>query len=97
MLRIIITAKTEIGKKAIEQHIEDSKKAKAFVKAQWKFAGFDQMVTNENPKTLTVLLKNRKLLKDHFIMAIKGEIQDGLLQNGATWETDYSMDVENGE
>ena len=93
MNNLKIIAKTEEGKKAINQHISESHKQKLHVKIMFKQMGYHQELINTDPLTLEITLKNKRLggmiKKEHFVR----EITEALKLNGAIMDIDYSIEA----
>ena len=88
-----IIAINETGKKAIEMHIESSKKLKFTQRMVVRQMGYVQTVTNEDPFTLEVQINNRQyqemLKPDDFCR----KIIEALKENGAENLKDYKIDI----
>lgn len=93
MKEIKIKALTEPGKKAIKQHIKEFKKMKFKDKLIFKTAGYRHEVVSEDPPEVMLVANNRHTANPMFVDLIIGEIKKALKENGAEFETDYSIKV----
>ncbi len=94
MNKIKITAKTERGKEALEQHINDSRKMGFRKKAMMKVIGISQKITVTNPLTLEVCFTNKRISQvihpEHFT----AEIYKFMESFGVEKDKDYCVEVE---
>lgn len=93
MKEIKIISITEKGSKAINQHIEETKKLKLVHKLMYKKLGHRQYISNENPLTLSFQITNpylQTMLKKNQVLS---EINKALKKNGAIKNIDYKIEV----
>ena len=94
MKKIRIITKTEIGEKAIEQHVAESLKLKWRERIMFKKMGFSQKIISHNPTVLQLELNNSRLSHiikpEHFCLQIESSLKD----NGASKDIDYFLEVE---
>lgn len=95
MIKIVmirITAKTEKGKEALSQHLEETKKLKPHQKAMQKMIGVVHTVTSQDPLIVQIDIRNKKLSAVVNPKHLIQEIVDTMHNNGAT-EEDYEVMV----
>lgn len=86
-----IISKTYIGKNALEIHIRESRKIGFTQKTMLKQLGISQNIISNDPFTLSVNIKNKRLSQlinpDHILR----EIKDVMKKNGAEENIDYEV------
>ena len=92
--KIKIQAITNKGKKALEQHIEETKKLGFKQKLIFKAAGYSQAVICHNPVIIQLTINNKHAEKDKFMDLIIDEITTALEENGAIKEKDYKVTIQ---
>lgn len=94
MKEIKIVGISEKGNQALKQHIKEFKKMKWKDRLIFKTAGYKHTVISETkPIAISLTANNRHVSNPMFIDLIVGEIKNALEQNGATLDTDYTVEV----
>jgi hypothetical protein len=88
---ITITAKTNKGKKALEQHWNESKKMDFKARAMFKILGYSQKIISPLPVTIELKTNNNQVANPKFLLLMLDVIEDSLKQNGAEGEKDYTI------
>lgn len=92
MKEVIIKALNLRGKKALEQNIEESKKVKWLQKRKFKQMGYEQIVINTEPLTLTIKINNPHFQQVLDKKTFMFQIINTLEKNGAE-EGDFELEV----
>jgi len=93
MKTILITHKSKKGKKAMEQHLKETKKLSLREKMMFKVSGYKQKVEKYDPLTVALEINNTRFEQPMFIELIKEDIKKALKLNGAKHNTDYTLEV----
>lgn len=91
-MEIKITALTEEGTKALEQHIAETAKLSFKNRLIFKTAGYKQEVLSIDPYIVSLIINNRQANNPNFICLIEDQIVNALKENGATKDTDYKLE-----
>lgn len=95
-IEIQIKSLTNIGAKALEIHLNESKNINLKQKLVLKTIGFKQSLISKDPLILLITLKKGILAKNpSFLPAMLFEIDEALKNNGAVKNTDYEITSEN--
>lgn len=89
----IITAITEKGKSALKKAYEEGESMRRSHRIKFKMLGFVQSITNQEPYTLKIEIKNRYFQQALQTEQFSFQIKDTLKQNGAE-ESDYKIEVQ---
>jgi ABC-type proline/glycine betaine transport system substrate-binding protein len=90
---ILIQAKTNKGKKALEQHNKETAKIGIQQKLIFKAAGYSQKIINTNPVILELTIRNNQIQKPLFLQLMIETIGEALKENGAEKDKDYRIEV----
>jgi len=89
---IKITALTDKGKTALQQHIDETRKLKRTERAMQKILGIVHTVVNQDPLTVEIEIRNKRLVSVVKTKHLIQEIDETMENNGASTE-DYKVEV----
>lgn len=76
----------------MKQHYDETSKVSFKNRLIFKTAGYEQELSNKDPLTLCLKVKNRHGKNPTFVDLIRGEIEKAMNLNGAG-KSDYSLEV----
>ena len=94
MKEVIITTTTKKGEEALKQHYGESLKLRSLHKIQFRAMGYKQEIVSEKPFTMGIKITNK-----YFQMVLdpkdfKKKIKRALKENGAIFNTDYTIKID---
>lgn len=93
MKPLLIIARSEAGRKALQTHITESQLLPKLHKIHLRALGWQQEVTSTNPLTLKVSLVKKPLAALVDTDDVKAKIVRAMTANGAVYLTDYEFMV----
>lgn len=94
MRTVTVISSSEVGRLAIEKHVGECLKAKFGQKLMMKQLGIQQTVTVQDPMTLELFFKNKRLASVMKPEHVVNEVKAAMLLNGATEGIDYKIEVD---